>query len=1453
MIMKIRHIFILFIALVLVLPTQATEGSFTITFKETGTTSDGSAQQTEIANIIQSGEEYVSAVTADRVYNARTGRGIKLGASAYTGSLELTLNDSVKVTSIVVNAMWYKDGEATLQIQDKSDYVLTDSMKPYTYTYDTATAITSLYLATTFRRNYIQSVTVNYEVEGGETPQESTKYYLKNNWNGAEEWTWKEMSKLDDGTYMLAEVVFGGEGVDINSEQKDETSKWILSADINTFNAAYEPATLGALDTVVFFFDPEAVNVYTGENGLSALIIGKYVEPVMPPAETKYYIENNWDNGEWEWKEMNKVTETIWMLENVVVGEGGGGLYFNTTQYEVGAWVSYDTINAYLYPSLTKAELSGLDTVSFIYLSSKTAFVPYDVEQGLSALILGKHVEPVQPTLPQVSIAGDMNSWDANANIFTPAADEQTASVTMHLETNASEGYAFKVVVDGNWLCYPRNDLGEPFTFTRTNNSVKVPNYNGNENDIFWIYVDTIGDYTFTWTYADSTLTVSYPTQEPTPIVINAWDEITFSEIVYATDMPSYTSFANEGSDFAVTITNNVAKMSIDDGYANFGTADSIVYYDHRLKTGGKSTADNNISLNIPEDGLLRIAARSANNSDYSRTLVLTQDDVEIYNKPVNEDNSIVVENSDLSTTTVYQYITVNVKKGTVELTYPVSGLNFYSFAFMKEEEPGPVEPVKPIGDVDFNPTDFAGMGVANEGGEIFLEKDGVSFYCDRGYGTDSLGVRCYKGSTVIISSSIALIDSIVFDFNGSSYNGNLETLQIVNDFQWSATVDKQARMYRISIFLSEGQPIVLTVTPNNSEWGSVTGGGTYGYGKEVTITATPNQGYEFVQWSDSVTENPRTIVLTQDTAFTAIFRLIYIPNHYTVILHANNDLYGMVEGAGMYEEGSEVTITATPKLGYNFIQWSDSVTDNPRIITLTQDTVFTAIFETQFTDYLSVAQAIEKTMALEDGQTDTVEVAVMGYVVNAGEYNWDYHQQIFFLADGQDTTQEQFLQGYRCSAILDGELVPVLNGDQIFLTGKLTKYIDYDNTVIPEISHGTAIFIDMVEGDRREPRPDTITVDQAVQIGMELDSAATSEREYVVVGYVHDAETFSTTFRDQNWFMSDARFYPNGDFEAYHCCAISGTDTLKVVNGDRVQLTGRLTKYWNNAESKFIIEIKNGVAEFLSMAAGDHTVDFTVDRISVAEALEIGNTLAVGQFTEKTYEVLGYVSAIMGNAGDYSSYGTQIFWISDDKLSTATTNAENAFYVYRGKPNQELILHDQVIVKTAIYRYKQNLIESETGNEVTFIQHYVPEYFTITATANNAKLGSVEGSGRYAEGTSVLLKATPSQGCRFIRWEDGHTQSLRSVKVYEDATYTAIFAAIPGNGNDHIGDNMDKRNDIINPWQGQKNAQVKDQQADTENGTSTAQPQKVIINGQLYIISPEGYIYNALGQLVIQ
>ena len=130
----------------------------------------------------------------------------------------------------------------------------------------------------------------------------------------------------------------------------------------------------------------------------------------------------------------------------------------------------------------------------------------------------------------------------------------------------------------------------------------------------------------------------------------------------------------------------------------------------------------------------------------------------------------------------------------------------------------------------------------------------------------------------------------------------------------------------------------------NNSAWGKVTGAGVYNENDEATLTATANSGYRFVKWSDDVTDNPRTVVVTQDSTFTAIFEA----NTFAITTAVNDDAMGSVTEGGEYAYGTEITLTATANSGYRFTQWSDGNTDNPRIVTVTENKTYTAEFEVE-------------------------------------------------------------------------------------------------------------------------------------------------------------------------------------------------------------------------------------------------------------------------------------------------------------------------------------------------------------------------------------------------------------------------------------------------------------------------------------------------------------------------
>lgn len=81
-----------------------------------------------------------------------------------------------------------------------------------------------------------------------------------------------------------------------------------------------------------------------------------------------------------------------------------------------------------------------------------------------------------------------------------------------------------------------------------------------------------------------------------------------------------------------------------------------------------------------------------------------------------------------------------------------------------------------------------------------------------------------------------------------------------------------------------------------SGEHGTTTGDGTYLYGKTVTITATADACYEFVQWNDGDTHATRDVTITGNATYTAIFRKV----QYTITVQSDNDSQGSVSITAM-------------------------------------------------------------------------------------------------------------------------------------------------------------------------------------------------------------------------------------------------------------------------------------------------------------------------------------------------------------------------------------------------------------------------------------------------------------------------------------------------------------------------------------------------------------------------
>ena len=188
---------------------------------------------------------------------------------------------------------------------------------------------------------------------------------------------------------------------------------------------------------------------------------------------------------------------------------------------------------------------------------------------------------------------------------------------------------------------------------------------------------------------------------------------------------------------------------------------------------------------------------------------------------------------------------------------------------------------------------------------------------------------------------------------SGSFAYGSTDTLTATADEHyifvgWSDYNMDNPRVINVtadSTFTAYFIPEDIEIVSDDTLTGSVNvyvPGGHLSPNSPIVITANPQPHYHFVSWSDGNTDNPRTIMPIQAIGLTAIFAI----DQHTITVLSNDGTMGEVNGEGTFDYGSEIQISATAFTGYVFVSWNDGNTENPRTITVEQDSSFTAIFQ---------------------------------------------------------------------------------------------------------------------------------------------------------------------------------------------------------------------------------------------------------------------------------------------------------------------------------------------------------------------------------------------------------------------------------------------------------------------------------------------------------------------------
>jgi len=555
-----------------------------------------------------------------------------------------------------------------------------------------------------------------------------------------------------------------------------------------------------------------------------------------------------------------------------------------------------------------------------------------------------------------------------------------------------------------------------------------------------------------------------------------------------------------------------------------------------------------------------------------------------------------------------------------------------------------------------------------------------------------------------------------------------------------------------------------ISVGSSNPAIGSAAGGGTYSYNTIVNISATPNYGYHFVQWSDGNTENPRTITVIQNATYTAQFSI----NSYAVSVSPNNSSRGTVSGSGSYTYNTVATISASAFYGYHFVQWSDGNTENPRSLVVMQDENYTAQFDAN--NYLLTANSTDVTLGNVTGGGTYEYNSLVAITANAIEH-YHFVQWNDSITDNPRTIVLTRDTTFTASFAIDKHSVATTSNNPTMGEATGSGEFDYNSATYISAEAFTGYhFVQWSDGATANPRRIIVT----------QDTIFTAEFE--VNGY-----TATITSNDETMgTVTGSGFY----------------DYRTTLNLSATAFYGYHFARWNDGNSDnprtLVITQDTALTAIFEISSFTITVE--------AENAQMGSVSGSGN-----YNYLSQATIIATAATNYhfeqwsdgSTTNPRLINVTSDSVFVAQF-AENPTFTItalsadtaRGMVYGGGVYHTgeraSLVASPHEHYYFSHWADGSTQNprtitvlsDATYTAYFAPYTYIITANSNNPAMGGVSGGGAYAYGETATLTARAYEGYHFVRWDDGNANATREVLVQSDESYMAIFAQ----GNDENG-----------------------------------------------------------------
>ena len=635
---------------------------------------------------------------------------------------------------------------------------------------------------------------------------------------------------------------------------------------------------------------------------------------------------------------------------------------------------------------------------------------------------------------------------------------------------------------------------------------------------------------------------------------------------------------------------------------------------------------------------------------------------------------------------------------------------------------------------------------------------------------------------------------ALEWDYAGNLYvaNRSKETITFYA-MPYSGTVSTPcASKYAFELQESVGTIYTVTATASPAEAGTVAGAGEYAQDTEVTLTATANTGYRFENWtvgSNTETANPLTFTITENITATANFVAL---TPYTINATANDANMGTVTGGGTYYEGETVTLTATPKTGYRFVNWSNSSTDAKLTFTASENLDLTANFEIC-------------TYTLTSFSNDETKGTVSG----AGTYNYgatatltatptDGYKLLYW--SDRSTENPRTITMAKNEAI-SAYFVKIYDEEPTFTITKVWENtnvpasttngyqaVGWDGKIymqnrtagkIQRFSNSTDAAVDYATSGTGQQ----IAVDEAGNLIVFNATFSTANPNAILIYQKGSTEgkAVSFTLKDPaacHFFSASGDIYSaEGGYVYFYCDGKTAINRLKITNGAATvadvttDIVGG-SVYAGGTQNHVMVDIFGNLVTH----ARSNSVNWINVYTNECKTFTLPNikfgTLGGCSFELGGKELWAYHAGANNYSSEWNIYNmTDSKFLSNDDFyavdKVATTNYACNW------------LNVQVVDENTAYIYQFCPLKAVAVWKVKMLSG--PTLYTVTTTAEN---GTITGNaGTYEEGAEVTLTATPNRGYRFLNWTKGgdivSTLPTYTFTITENIELVANFEAL--------------------------------------------------------------------------